>query len=779
MTVQPYSIPFIVPNVNIVDYLRLNVIVTTQSSPITFQFTSPSLSFLQTSLPSTTLTPSSGLAFPLGSGNTNLPVVSRFAGNGSTVFANGSLIDSTFNFPTGIAMDSSGSMYIADTFNHRIRKITAGVVSTLAGNGSNAFADGNGTNASFNYPTGVAVDSSGNVFVSDTDNNRIRKITSAGIVSTFAGNGTAASTDGNGTNARVSAPQSVVIDSSGNLYVGDFSNNRIRKISPTADVTTLAGGTQGYLDGTGTNARFYNPCGVAVDSSGNVYVADQANQRIRKITSAGVVSTIAGNGTAAFADGTGTNARFSNPYGITVDPLGNVFVSDLANQRIRRITSTGVVTTIAGTGSLTFNDGNGILATFTNPRHLLIDSTGTMYVVDQGNHRIRKLVGLNVDNSLLPFTSTGTSAITVPASTSQTLNFGVPSSFLSSLTISGTWILTLYASLTTSTSPTTITCQIFNGTTLLTSGTTSITVSSMTVQPYTIPFIVPTANIPDWLELDVIVTTQSSPITFQFTSPNMSFLQTSFPLTSQYGNPTANGTDSAYHGRSTHMFFGQGVTTGAGTLGVYSVENNVTGQGGSIGLGARSTDQQYQIQARLAGVVDGSYIGAFIAQVNWNGALNTRFRIEYTGTTYFTGYTTDGTVVFTGGNGRLSNASDRRGKTDIVYMTEYATDKLLALKPARYSFKTNPTVTNLGFIAQDVETIIPEAVDGKKYEYEWEINEDGTPKLDSNSNLIFTDRPRYRGFSDRPVIATLVKGFQELVERVKVLEAKLASQTPQ
>jgi hypothetical protein len=247
--------------------------------------------------------------------------------------------------------------------------------------------------------------------------------------------------------------------------------------------------------------------------------------------------------------------------------------------------------------------------------------------------------------------------------------------------------------------------------------------------------------------------------------------------TTSFGNANSNGTPYLYHGATPFSFYGQSVTTGAGTLSVYSTESNATGRGGSVALGARSTDfgggQQLQIQARIAGVVDGSYNGAFIVQTCANGALPTRLKIDPGGTVYFTGYTNNGNLYTVNGTGQIGNTSDRRAKTNIVYMTEPATDTLLALKPARFSFKSCLRETHLGFIAQDVETLIPEAVDGKKYEYEWEIHDDGTPKLDSNSNLIFTDRPRYRGFSDRPVIATLVKGFQELVDRIKVLEAKL------
>jgi sugar lactone lactonase YvrE len=177
------------------------------------------------------------------------------------------------------------------------------------------------------------------------------------------------------------------------VYVADYDNHRIRKITSAGVVTTLAGsGTGTFADGTGTSASFRNPYGVAVDSSGNVYVADQLNQRIRKITSAGVVTTLAGNGTAAFADGTGTSARFNSPQGVAVDSAGNVYVADYNNQRIRKITSAGVVTTLAGQTTPGSTDGTGTNARFNGPTGIAVTSGGILYVVDSDNNRIRKIV---------------------------------------------------------------------------------------------------------------------------------------------------------------------------------------------------------------------------------------------------------------------------------------------------------------------------------------------------------------------------------------------------
>ena len=208
----------------------------------------------------------------------------------------------------------------------KVPESKAWVVSTLAGSRSTA---------QFYYPCDVAVDSEGNVYVTDTLNNRIQKITTNGVVSTLAGS-TRGFADGTGTAAQFYYPYGVAVDSSGNVYVADFSNHRIRKITPAGVVTTLAGSTRGHTDATGTAAKFNHPYGVAVDSSGNVYVADSFNHRIRKITPAGVVTTLAGS-TRGFADGTGTAAKFNQPTHVAVDSEDNVYVADRDNNSIRKI----------------------------------------------------------------------------------------------------------------------------------------------------------------------------------------------------------------------------------------------------------------------------------------------------------------------------------------------------------------------------------------------------------------------------------------------------------
>jgi len=226
-----------------------------------------------------------------------------------------------------------------------------GVVTTLAGNNTGGFANGTGTNASFYFPNGVVYHpTNGNIFVADVETQRIRLVTPDGVVTTFAGSGSYSFADGTGGGASFRNPRGVAVDSNNNVVVADMANQRIRLITPAGVVTTLAGsGSYGFADGTGGGASFANPYGVAVLPDGNIAVADGGNNRIRIVTPAGVVTTLAGSGTAQFADGTGTNASFSTPYGIAYDPTtGNIVVADVNTSRVRLITYPGgVVTTLA------------------------------------------------------------------------------------------------------------------------------------------------------------------------------------------------------------------------------------------------------------------------------------------------------------------------------------------------------------------------------------------------------------------------------------------------
>ena len=318
-----------------------------------------------------------------------------YAGPGS---ADGTGAGALFYQPAATAVDGAGNVYVADSGNHTIRKISpAGVVSTLAGTpGTSGSANGTGSSALFFQPQGMAVDAAGNLYVADTGNNTIRKITPAGVVSTFAGSpGNAGSSDGTGASALFSQPQGLALDTTTNLYVADYGNNTIRKITPAGVVTTLAGfaGTNGNSNGLGTNALFYQPQGVAVDTAFNVYVADTANGTVRKITSVGVVTTLAGSaGNYGSANGLGTNALFYQPTGVALDTANNLYVTEYFNQTVRKITPVGVVTTLAGSaGNYGSADGTPARARFWGPQGVAADSSGNLYVADYFNGTIRKI----------------------------------------------------------------------------------------------------------------------------------------------------------------------------------------------------------------------------------------------------------------------------------------------------------------------------------------------------------------------------------------------------
>jgi hypothetical protein len=320
--------------------------------------------------------------------------VTTLAGSGSIGSTDGTGAGASFHFPVGAAVDALGNVYVADYGNNLIRMVTsAGVVTTVAGSGAKGWADGTGTGASFSAPWGVALDSSRNLYVADKGNNRIRKVTSAGIVTTLAGSATLGSADGTGSAASFNNPTGLAVDASGNIYVADYGNNEIRKITSTGVVTTWAGNAilSGSTDGTGTAASFYGPSGITVDSSGNLYVADANNNRIRKITPSGAVTTWAGNSARGSTDGTSTAASFYGPSGVAIDVSGNLYVADASNNKIRKINPFGAVTTMAGTGSQGSTDGTGSAASFYTPTGVAVDTSGVVYVADEGNSKIRKI----------------------------------------------------------------------------------------------------------------------------------------------------------------------------------------------------------------------------------------------------------------------------------------------------------------------------------------------------------------------------------------------------
>jgi sugar lactone lactonase YvrE len=284
--------------------------------------------------------------------------------------------------------------------------IPQGIVTTFAGNGLTTFSDGIGTAATFFNPTGLATDKSGNIYVSDVSGQRIRKISPSGVVSTLAGNGGTAFADGNGTVATFNSAYGIAVDTNGIVYVADSSNRRIRKIETNGLVSTFAGdGGTAYADGTGTSVSVPGTTGIAIDASGNLYAT--GNNGVLKITPSGFVSTFVGNGGTALIDGTGSAASFYNPIGITMDVAGNLFVADRFHHCIRKVTQAGVVTTFAGSGIQGTADGLGTAATFFKPFGVAIDARGDFYVTDEYNNLIRHISPDGLVTTLAGATTSG------------------------------------------------------------------------------------------------------------------------------------------------------------------------------------------------------------------------------------------------------------------------------------------------------------------------------------------------------------------------------------
>jgi sugar lactone lactonase YvrE len=309
--------------------------------------------------------------------------------------------------PYGVAVDASGNFFIADQQNLRIRKVdTNGIITTVAGNGNWDYSGGDGdggaaTNAGLANPEGVAVDSSGNLFIAEEGQHRIRKVDTTGTITTVAGSGCGGYFDGDGgaaTNACLNYPNGVAVDAFGNLFIADKSNNRIRKVGTNGIITTVAGG--GSCSGVGdgglaTNACLAGPYGVVVDASGNLFIADSSNNRIRKVDTNGIITTVAGNGYAGyFGDGgAATDASLDWPNGVAVDGSGNLFIADTDNSVIRKVDTNGIITTMAGDGYAgCFGDGGvATNASLDLPRGVAVDTSGNLFIADSGNNLIRKV----------------------------------------------------------------------------------------------------------------------------------------------------------------------------------------------------------------------------------------------------------------------------------------------------------------------------------------------------------------------------------------------------
>ena len=333
--------------------------------------------------------------------------ITTVAGDGTVGFTGdgGPATGASLNSPAGVTADAAGNLYIADFFNHAIRKVDAGgTITTVADNGIAGFSGDGGpaTSAQLSFPDGVAFDAAGNLFIADRNNHRIRKVDAATrIITTVAGDGTAAFAGDGGlaTAASLSSPWGVALDAAGNIFIVDNGNDSIRRVdASTGIITTVAGtGTQGFSGdgGPATSAMLNFPTGVAVDTAGNFYIADQANHRVRKVDTGGTITTVAGTGTAGFSGdgGPATSAMLIFPWGVAVDTAGNLFITDRNNHRIRKVDTTGTIRTVAGTGTQGFSgdDGPATSADMNFPSGVTLDAAGNIFTSEQGNNRVRRV----------------------------------------------------------------------------------------------------------------------------------------------------------------------------------------------------------------------------------------------------------------------------------------------------------------------------------------------------------------------------------------------------
>jgi uncharacterized protein (TIGR03437 family) len=364
--------------------------------------------------------------------------IATFAGNGTLSFSGdgGAAISAGLNAPKGLAIDAAGSIYIADQNNFRVRKVsTTGVITTVAGNGVNTFAGDGGpaTSASISDVSSIAFDPSGNMYIGDASNRRIRKVT-AGIITTIAGTGIEGFTGDGGpaTSAQIGRAVAMVVDAAGNLYFADSTRERIRRINTGGIISTVAGNGVAAFAGDGgqaTAASIATPLGIALDSAGNLYIADADNNRVRKVATSGVITTVAGTGGTAFNGdgGAATSANLNIPSDVAVDSSGNLYIGDAGNNRVRKVAN-GTITTVAGgaTNGFSGDGGPATSALLDYPWALLVTPNGSLYISDLHNSRVRDIL----------------SAVQAPSFTSSAVVNGA--SFTSGLNVAAGGIVSIF-----------------------------------------------------------------------------------------------------------------------------------------------------------------------------------------------------------------------------------------------------------------------------------------------------------------------------------------------
>jgi sugar lactone lactonase YvrE len=364
--------------------------------------------------------------------------ITTIAGNGTVNFSgdNGPATSASLQFPIGVFADATGNLFIADQGNNRVRKVNAsGVITTVAGTGAGTFSGDNNpaTGAQLNVPASVFVDSAGNLFIADQQNAAIRRVDHATqVITTVAGNGTGGFVGDGGpaTSAQLNFPSGVFVDSAGNLFIADEFNNRVRKVDITGNITTVAGnGTGGFAgdNGPATSAQLSSPNGVFVDSAGSLFIADSSNNRIRKVDANGIITTVAGNGTRGFAGdgGPATSAQLSSPSGVFVDSAGNLFIADSSNNRIRKVDTNGTITTVAGKGTAGFSGDNGPATSgqLSFPFGAFVDSAGNLFIADSSNNRIRKV---DTNGTITTVAGSGTAGFSGDAGSATGANLNRP-----------------------------------------------------------------------------------------------------------------------------------------------------------------------------------------------------------------------------------------------------------------------------------------------------------------------------------------------------------------
>jgi trimeric autotransporter adhesin len=373
-------------------------------------------------------------------------IITTIAGGGTSGLGDGGAATAAqLAHPIGIAIDGAGNLYIADRDNNLIRKVTvSGVITTIAGTGlaGNTGDGGPATAAQIDHPYGVAVDFSGNVYFTggNGSSNRVRKINTAGIITTIAGNGVGGFGGDNGpaTLAELSAPTCVAVDASGNVYITDIDNNRVRKVNTSGIITTIGGTGSNINSGDGgpaTNAGIYNPYGIAIDATGNIYIAEDHGYTVRKINTSGIISTIAGTGSPGYSgdNGPATAAQLDRPVGVIAGAGDYIYIADSHNNRIRKIAPDGIISTVAGTGSAGYS-GDGYSPTsaeLNTPAGVALDGYSNLYISDFGNSRIRYIRNTvsvtNINNTeskmtIFPNPSSGTFTVNISANEKQDIS---------------------------------------------------------------------------------------------------------------------------------------------------------------------------------------------------------------------------------------------------------------------------------------------------------------------------------------------------------------------